>query len=197
MSDRGVAIEVHACIDKRSRRTRALLAEALLSLGAENRIDELGVRELTDQAGVSRSTFYQHFSSKDDFVVKSWVALLEATETAYAKAYPRRTTIIASQPIFQHVSEARDFVRSLVGSEIYPRQMAAGEARLRAIAETNITRRMPHWSKDRCRETAIYVAAGFVGILRWWMESGLKRSPADVETAFQRLTEGLLSEPSA
>jgi AcrR family transcriptional regulator len=193
MSDKLMAIEVNGGIDKRARRTRALLAEALLSLGAETEIDDLAVGDLTTGAGVSRSTFYQHFASKDDFLVRSWVELLEATEAAYAKHLPARADIIASRPLFHHVAAAGDFVRSIVRSEIYPRQMAAGETKLRDIAEANLQRLEPSWSKERRRETAIYIAGGFVGLLRWWMESGLKRSPEDMQSAFERLSAAALA----
>ena len=193
MSEKTVAIEVHGNIDKRARRTRELLADALLALGAQNALDDVAVGDLAEEAGVSRSTFYQHFASKDDFLVRSWVGLLEATEAAYAKHYPDRTDIIASRPLFHHVAQARDFVRSLVRSEVYPRQMAAGEERLREIAEANLRRRMPRWSEQRRRETAIYIAGGFVGLLRWWMESSLKRSPEEMQAAFERLSESALA----
>lgn len=193
MSEKLMAIEVNGGIDKRARRTRALLAEALLSLGAETKIDDLAVGDLAAGAGVSRSTFYQHFASKDDFLVRSWVELLEATEAAYAKHFPERPDIIASRPLFHHVAGAGDFVRSIVRSEIYPRQMAAGEAKLRDIAEANLLRLEPGWSKERRRETAIYIAGGFVGLLRWWMESGLKRSPQDMQSAFERLSASALA----
>jgi AcrR family transcriptional regulator len=193
MSEKFVPIEVNANIDKRARRTRELLAEALLTLGAENALDDLAVGDFAGEAGVSRSTFYQHFASKDDFLVKSWIALLDAIEVAYAKHYPDRLDIIASRPLFEHVAAAGDFVRSLVHSEIYPRQMAAGEEKLRDIAEANLRRRMPHWRKQRCRETAIYIAGGFVGLLRWWMESELKRSPEEMQAAFERLSASALA----
>jgi AcrR family transcriptional regulator len=193
MSEKIVSVEVHGSIDKRARRTRELLADALLALGAEHELDDLAVGDLVGGAGVSRSTFYQHFASKDDFLVRSWVSLLEATEAAYAKHYPDRTDIIASKPLFHHVAQARDFVRSLIRSDIYPRQMAAGEAKLRAIAEINLARRMPQWSRARHRETAVYIAGGFVGLLRWWMESGLKRSPEEMQAAFERLSASALA----
>jgi len=188
-----IAIDVHARIDKRAKRTRELLADALLALGAASAIDDLAVGDLAEGAGVSRSTFYQHFASKDDFLVRSWVNLLQATEDACAQRFPDRADIIASKPLFHHVAQARDFVRSLIRSEIYPRQMATGEEKLRAIAESNLARRMPHWSKERRRETAIYIAGGFVGLLRWWMESGLKRSPEDMQAAFERLSASALA----
>lgn len=194
MSDKIVSIDVHRGIDKRARRTRELLADALLMLGAERDLDDLAVGDLANSAGVSRSTFYQHFASKDDFLVRSWVNLLQATEDACAQRFPERTDIIPSKPLFHHVAQACEFVRSLVRSEIYPRQMTAGEEKLRTIAEANLARRMPQWSSERRRETAIYIAGGFVGLLRWWMESGLRRSPEEMQAAFQRLTESALRE---
>ena len=193
MPEKPFSIETHGGIDKRARRTRELLADALMSLGARENLDEIVVSDLTDEAGVSRSTFYQHYASKDDFMVRSFVNMLASTEAAYAAHYPDRTDIVPSWPLLRHVGEAGEFVRSLVKSEVYPRQMAAGEAKLRTIAEANIERRMPHWSADRKRETAVYIAGGFIGLLRWWMESGLKRPAEDVQAAFARLAESALA----
>src|SRR6185312_7605439 len=93
----GKSINVHENIDKRARRTRELLAEALLSLGAQGALDALAVGDLTEEAGVSRSTFYQHFASKDDFLVRSWVDLLGRVKHAYDQRYPDNVDILPSR----------------------------------------------------------------------------------------------------
>ncbi|MDP5306282.1 TetR/AcrR family transcriptional regulator [Paracoccus spongiarum] len=46
--------------DARIARTRARLAEAVLSLAAERDITSASVSELTRRAGINRSTFYEH-----------------------------------------------------------------------------------------------------------------------------------------
>lgn len=194
MSDKRAALSIYAGMDARAARTRELLAEALMSLGADGDIDALAVGELAGEAGVSRSTFYQHFASKDDFLVRSWVDMLGATETAYAARYPQRTDILPTRALFNHVASAGEFVKSLVKSEVYPRQMAAGEARLREIADANLKRQMPHWNAEQRREAAVFIAAGFVGLLRWWMESGLKQSPERMQSAFERLSRSVLAD---
>jgi AcrR family transcriptional regulator len=194
MSEKTLSVRGTVRVDRRVKRTRELLAEALMSLGAEGDVDELSVGDLAGEAGISRSTFYQHFASKDDFLVRSFVEMLGATENAYAAHYPERTDILPSRPLFHHVASAGDFVRSIVRSEVYLRQMAAGEAKLRTIAEANLKRRMPHWCADRRRETASYIAGGFVGLLRWWMEGGLKRTPDEMQAAFRRLSENAVRE---
>jgi len=192
MSENAITLDGRPGVDRRVKRTRDLLAEALMSLGAEGDIDALGVGDLADEAGISRSTFYQHFASKDDFLVRSFVEMLGATEAAYAAHYPQRTDILPSRPLFVHVAGAADFVRSLIRSEIYHRQMQAGEAKLRSIAEANLQRRMPQWSVEHRKEAAVFIAAGFIGLLRWWMESGMKRTPDEMQAAFRRLTESVL-----
>jgi AcrR family transcriptional regulator len=194
MSEKSIAIDAHAALDRRARRTRQLLAEALLNLGAEGDIDAIGVGELAGEAGVGRSTFYQHFASKDDFLIRSFVELLAATEAACAAHAPDRPDIIPSRPLFAHVAGVGAFVRSLVQSEVYPRQMAAGEAKLRVIAEANLARRMPQWSAERRREAAVFIAGGFIGLLRWWMENGLRQPPDRMQAAFERLTQSVLND---
>jgi hypothetical protein len=77
-------------------------------------------------------------------------------------------------------------------AEAFPAQMAAGEAKLREIAETNLVRLKPDWTRERRRETAVYIAGGFIGLLRWWMESGLKKTPDEMQAAFERLTKAAM-----
>ena len=180
-------------IDKRALRTRNLLAQALMDLGAAQDVDTLEVGALAAQAGIGRSTFYEHFASKDDFLIRSFVNMLNATEAAFAAKYPERADLLPSQALFQHVHEAQDFAVQMARAAIFPRQMAAGEATLRAIVETNLARLKPDWALERRRETAVYVAAGFIGLLRWWMQSGLKQTPERMQEAFARLSESAMA----
>jgi AcrR family transcriptional regulator len=183
---------IHVGIDRRAARTRMLLADALMSLGAQRGVEAIDVSDLVEEAGIARSTFYAHFAGKDDFLIRSFVNMLAATETAFRKAYPNRPDLLPSRALFHHVHDARDFAIRVARSDIFPQQMAAGEAKLRDIAEANLTRLKPDWSADERRDAAIYIAGGFIGLLRWWMLSGLKQTPEKMQAAFERLTERVL-----
>jgi AcrR family transcriptional regulator len=180
-------------IDRRAARTRMLLAEALMSLGAERGVEAIAIGELVEEAGVARSTFYAHYSGKDDFLVRSFVNMIAATETAHRRRYPQRKDVLASGPLFQHVHDARAFALRIAQNEILPYQLAAGEEKLREIAEANLAALKPCWSADRRREAAIYIAGGFIGLLRWWLQSGLKQPPEQMQAAFERLTQSVLN----
>ncbi len=56
--------------DRRVRRTRRLLKEALIALVAEKGYDAVTVEEITERADVGRTTFYLHYQDKDDLLLE-------------------------------------------------------------------------------------------------------------------------------
>ena len=54
--------------DRRVRRTRAALREALLALMTEKGYEAVTVQDLIDRADIGRSTFYSHFTDKTDLL---------------------------------------------------------------------------------------------------------------------------------
>ena len=58
-------------LDRRARRTRTLLQHAFLEVLRQKRFDSITIQDITEQADVSRTTFYAYFPDK--------YALLEAT----------------------------------------------------------------------------------------------------------------------
>ena len=164
-----------------------------MSLGAEGSVDDIAVGELAAHAGVSRSTFYQHFASKDDFLVRSFVNMLVAMNATMRQRHPDRGDILPAQPLFHHVAMAGEFARSVARSEIWPLQMAAGELKLRELAEAVLPQRMPHWNAEERREAAVFLAAGLIGLLRWWVDNGMKQTPERMQAAFERLSNSVLS----
>jgi len=55
--------------DRRIRRTRKLLNEALIELIAEKEYDEITVQEIADRADIGHRTFYRHYAGKDELLV--------------------------------------------------------------------------------------------------------------------------------
>src|SRR6266700_5879957 len=53
-------------IDRRVARTRALLQQAHISLILKKGYEAITVEDICDAANVGRSTFYAHYTSKDD-----------------------------------------------------------------------------------------------------------------------------------
>jgi len=55
-------------IDPRIRRTRAMFQDALLQLLKTKRFEKIRVKEIAQQADLSRHAFYSHFETKEDLL---------------------------------------------------------------------------------------------------------------------------------
>src|SRR5262245_28061146 len=55
--------------DRRSKRTRQLLGEALVELLLEKRFDAITVQDILNRANIGRSTFYEHYTDIEDLLM--------------------------------------------------------------------------------------------------------------------------------
>src|SRR5881392_1785654 len=88
--------------DPRVRRTRDALGDALIALVQEKPFESITVQDLLDRAGVGRSTFYAHFSDKDDFF-------------RHMSELPVEGRVAPVRELFAHVAEARPLYDALQG----------------------------------------------------------------------------------
>jgi len=98
--------------DRRSRRTRRLIAEALIALMVEGRYDRITVQEIIDRADVGRSTFYAHYRDKEDVLISEGERVL-----ALLHLDPDDTggqQLIPSLGLFRHVQEHHHLYHALV-----------------------------------------------------------------------------------
>src|SRR3954469_23951916 len=72
----GLVVETQQ--DRRVRRTRRLLREALLALVLEKGYEAVTVQDVLDRADVGRATFYAHFRDKDDLLISGADELRES-----------------------------------------------------------------------------------------------------------------------
>jgi AcrR family transcriptional regulator len=187
-----VAFADKSTTDRRVKRTRALLHEALASLLREKDYDAIVVKEILDRANVGRSTFYTHFRDKDDLLVSSIHDLLVSPDMSRppptAKSYER--LLWFGLPIFSHVAQHRRSGRTKMGS------------RGRAILHEHLLRVLAdliagHAEKIRPRRRRAgdgippalvvqFVASTFILVLNWWVD-GSALSPSAVNDLFRSL----------
>jgi AcrR family transcriptional regulator len=57
-----------AILDRRQERTRQAHRQAFIALVAERRYEDIAVTNIVERANVGKSTFYEHFRSKDELL---------------------------------------------------------------------------------------------------------------------------------
>ena len=98
-------------MDARQRRSRERLHQAVLMLAEERPVTQVSVSELAREAGVHRSTFYEHASSVDDLLRQALMVDLDALRerlltdgTADVAEVATEVTVGVMRHIQQHIA---------------------------------------------------------------------------------------------
>ena len=105
-------------MDRRIKRTRNLLGQALLELVREKKFEQITIQDITDRADLNRATFYLHYSSKEELLADSLEGYFDALVeqiTAVTFNTPIWQTPEADELIFAHVAENTALYRVLLG----------------------------------------------------------------------------------
>jgi len=155
--------------DRRSRRTRKAIGDALIRLVFTRRYDAIRMADLIEEAGVGRSTFYEHFRNKDEVLI----AVLDPILLPLAAGGAGRGAAPALRAALAHMWERRAAGRALFGPALTPRL----QKRLAAMIEARITPLEAREAPPTLIATA--TAAGQLAMLRLWL-TGEVSCPVDV-----------------
>ncbi|QYC42459.1 Transcriptional regulator, TetR family [Nonomuraea coxensis DSM 45129] len=172
--------------DRRVRRTRRLVQEALVALILEKGYDAVTVTDVIARADVGRSTFYAHFADKQDVLFSS---LDELSFLRPAPVGEGGGLFAFSLPMFEHAREQRRLVRALLGrGGGGNRVVARGERLLTSIVTDELLAAgaRPSPALDLL---ATCVVGAFMALLRAWADGETTATPAELDAAFRAAVE--------
>lgn len=187
-------------IDRRVQRTRELLQQALIDLLGERRYDAITTQDIVDRANVGRTTFYLHYTDKDDLFMSCHEAIvgefglgthaLRTREELLSPEVPPET--IAA---FRHLEAARSRLYPLFQSKDSPlmlrrirdRSAQAIEASLcAAFAEADST--IP------LALLASYLAGAQIALVHWWLEQRQPYTFEELAQAFHQMQRAAICD---
>jgi AcrR family transcriptional regulator len=185
-------------MDRRVQRTRDTLHRALISLMMEKGFEAVTVQHILDRANVGRSTFYAHYTGKDDLFRAGFKNLRRELEAVQHVALhgPQRRRFGFSLALFEHANGHRRLYHALVGRR--SAAMVMNELRnlfadlvrsdLKALPPAPELRRLPNAALVQ------FVAGSLISILAWWLEDRSALPPAEADAVFRRLALAALGE---
>jgi AcrR family transcriptional regulator len=174
--------------DRRSRRTRRLLSDALVALMLEKRYDIITVQEIIDRANVGRSTFYAHFLDKED-LHQSAVAQLVANLDRHLDREAAGRRIIPSLELLRHLHESQALVRALVRGRAIEPVRKTMQTHLSRHVEARLARRLPPGTVPAVPLPVVaqHVAGALLTLFQWWLEREMPESPEQLDEYFLQL----------
>jgi AcrR family transcriptional regulator len=175
--------------DRRVRRTRDRLGDALVELLLQKPFDDITVQDVLDGADVSRSTFYTHYRDKNDLFLSDAEEFFEGMATALSRFGDKSERVAPVQELFAHIGEMRPFYNALVESGRLRDVMELGQEHFARGIEQRLSE-MPRAGKipsDRRSAIAHGLAGNLFSLLAWWVQRGMTLSPQEMEKLFHRL----------
>ena len=177
-----------ASTDRRARRTRQALHEALMRLTVERGYDGLSVADIAEAANIGRSTFYSHFTDKDDLLRSAAgslrAALVREHQVVAASEQSHEWRALGfSRFMTQHLHEQRLLYRALMQGRGGPILMDLMRHALCDIVRGELSA-LPTPPIDLELSVQFLVGA-YLSVLTWWLDRGAKQPPEAIEAAFR------------
>ena len=169
-------------LDRRVRRTRRSLHEALLALIVEQEYTSITIQGITEKADLNRATFYLHYGSKDEL-------LMAALKTHFEKLVNSFEAELDDAPFwessklelltFQYVGENAPLYKVLLserGTDYITHRI------INYIAEYGRQRLIAEFPPDAdisipLELVAQQVAGSLFALLSWWVQNDMPYTP--------------------
>jgi AcrR family transcriptional regulator len=173
--------------DRRVRRTRRALREALIALVVERGYEKVTVQDVLDRADIGRSTFYAHHRDKDDLFAACFDDLRAELERELAATAAGPSHDDPTRPIgvlFEHAHRNQRVYQALCGRS----GETAGTRLLHRLILGSLRDHLtPVGLTLPADVVAEYHAGALVAVLVWWVRHGFPQPPAEIAQVCQKM----------
>lgn len=166
-------------VDLRIQKTQQLIRSAFISLLIEVGFEKITVSALCQKARINRATFYRHYTDKYELADRVLDSLL-SEPFAEVRSSLANDPLAGWQLLFEHIAEYAAFYQALLGEKGIPRFVT--------YLQNTVEERMCDYFTQLGVETAQldipfrlsirYLAAGQIGIIKWWLENDMPFPPS-------------------
>jgi AcrR family transcriptional regulator len=173
-----------AKLDRRIQRTQKLLQIAFMELMDDHEYDAITVQDIVNHANVGRTTFYEHYNSKDDLFLSCHESFVKGLHEMHSYSKSLFLTDTPSEMIsaYQNLLKAQVMLKPIFQNhnKILLQHIRDGSARgLESALHTNFDEDK---SSIPFNILANYLARAQIALFQWWLE---KRQPNTVDELVQ------------
>ncbi len=177
--------------DPRQRKTRDAILSAFGGLihGRKQRYAQIRVDDIVGGADVGRSTFYEHYKSKDDMLLASMTDMLDVL----AGAVTDQPDMPHLEKLLAHFVDMRPFAREVLWGPTSQHTAPRVSRELALRVEGHLRRRCADLGGTPLiplQLMAAQIADGQLALVRAWLSSESSATPADVAAAMCRSARG-------
>lgn len=184
-------------LDRRVRRTKARLRQALTQLLSEKSLHSITVRELTELADVNRGTFYAHYKDIYDMLEQyenQLFASLEELLSGYSSQQLQGDLSPVLERVFLFVEDNRDLIPLLLSGQTEDPFLQRLYTLIRSKCAGEWRGAYPVSQEAGAAYALDFVVSGTVGLIQSWMHNQLQPPAPQMAALTGRLIQqGLTS----
>lgn len=176
--------------DRRIRRTKRMLRQGLAELMNEKDFKDITVKDITERVDLNRGTFYLHYTDTYDLLDKvenELIADFRDMIEHYNPTPENSSAFVIIDQVFDYIMENIDICRTLILSDSNSRFLQKimdviiekGFQILRQFSKTDDPVLMEYSFR--------FISYGLVGVLKSWMEDGMKVPRLEIAAMLNRL----------
>ena len=187
-------------MDRRQKKTRTAIFEAFERLLAQKKYSKITIRDIIEEADVGRTTFYEHFETKDALLSEMCANLFhhifqsednaESTHNFPLSEGDSRTVVTH---ILYHLQEgSQSMIRLMTGesSEIFLFYFRSYlNEMVLPFLMSGMERRSDQLPEDFLEN---HICGSFVNVVQWWVRGGMKETPENLAKYFLAVIEPIL-----
>lgn len=183
--------------DRRTGKTRQSISHALSDLMQEKKYSNITIQDIIDRANVGRSTFYAHFTTKDELFnccVENIFEFLNQNVADSIEYTEQRTRILPVAELFEHVKDNRRLIKGLMSVE---------SAELLSIIQSYWNKKIDQYLKTQLpdgREPKVpihlltnHISYTMIELLKWWVNNDTPYTSQQMDLYFQELINPCIS----
>ena len=180
--------------DRRVRRTRSALRDALVDLIVERGWDGFSVQDLCVRADVGRSTFYLHFADKEEVLAGGFADLGKELRAQLALSGAPQP-LAFSRGLLDHAQAHLRVFRALVGRRAAHIVQGKMRALVTELVREDVAARLP--AGARREAAAAFLAGALFELLIWSLESRPPTTADEADALFHELAGPVLAVAGA
>jgi len=179
--------------DRRTSRTKKLLADAFIELLFSKKLNEITVKELCDKADINRGTFYLHYTDIYDMKQQLENDICQQLEEIIDKSSPKvdfSTSYAVTLKLFHLIQEHSLLLKTFLG----PNGDISFSQKMQTIFKERylgiILQGQPPANLTKLNYSYSFVASGFTGLVVSWLN---EENPTPVEEMAMFITKLLFN----
>lgn len=176
----------------RVEQTKQLIKDVFIELYVNRSIDSIGIKEITDKAGLNRGTFYIHYQDIYDLLDEIEDEIIEGLNKQFSKlkdfSFQSNDLNVLRGILIQaleYVRERSRYFKALLGANGSPSFLK----KLKKVAKLSFLDKLKAESRiGEFNEYLIeYIVSANVGVIVYWLETGMKISAEELTNLMSKI----------